>query len=604
MDFEFSEPPAEAPEPHSVRQYDHEEFAPQPEPDRAPAMAPARPAATVPSMNHGPSAVEKELYLLSACMKPDTDTRAQCEAAGVTPQLFYDTRNQAVFAAIQHVWKESPGAEDHAVFAALQQSKVLDSIGGIPYFGQIGSVAPTGLHVKAYIKDLMDLAAKRSAIRLCAEAIERLNDQASTAAEVLPEIQSQFDHIANNQGPAGDSLVTAYDLCCTNPPPKPPEVLHGLLREGAVMIMSGPSKSRKTYTALSLACAVALGYDWLNFKTTRGAVIYLNLELGTYSAKERLAAIAQSLGVEPPKNLHLFNARGAGLKATLDWFRRWLPKVIKKTGARLIVIDPLYKISSASGVEENSNNEIGAFLYELEMICQRCGGVSLVIAHHFAKGNQAAKNAIDRSAGAGTLARSPDVIMSMTELKEDSEMTFGFALRDFAPVPDIGVRWNYPRWEVDGTIDTKALKEPGGRTDAHPAEKALEVLGDNKLTKKEWMQRTGWQRDTFNRKLGKLVESGKVKFVGGLYSARVEGDESESEPEPTSATELRPHDFIAKFSAHFKGREKRTDAGPLKRAADGVQGPLGKKEWRQLLAECVATGVLNKDPEDGRYFVP
>ena len=52
--------------------------------------------------------------------------------------------------------------------------------------------------------------------------------------------------------------------------------------------------------------------------------------------------------------------------------------------------------------DENANGEIAGLMNELEASGQRTGA-AVVIAHHFAKGDSTAKNAIDRMSGAGRL---------------------------------------------------------------------------------------------------------------------------------------------------------------------------------------------------------
>ena len=56
------------------------------------------------------------------------------------------------------------------------------------------------------------------------------------------------------------------------------------------------------------------------------------------------------------------------------------------------MIDPHYKVSSVSGMEENSNDSQGLLLAALENICTM-NGAALILSHHFAKGDAGAKNA-------------------------------------------------------------------------------------------------------------------------------------------------------------------------------------------------------------------
>jgi hypothetical protein len=92
--------------------------------------------------------------------------------------------------------------------------------------------------------------------------------------------------------------------------------------------------------------------------------------------------------------------------------RKDLPSLIKRLKAGLVILDPWYKIAAASGADENSNDGQSRVLSEIESIVNEANA-ALVIGHHFAKGNASGKNAIDRAAGAGAMARWGDVIASL-----------------------------------------------------------------------------------------------------------------------------------------------------------------------------------------------
>ena len=192
-----------------------------------------------------------------------------------------------------------------------------------------------------------------------------------------------------------------------------------------------------------------------------------------------------------------------------------LPRLIKKLGAGLVILDPWYKISAQSGVEENSNDGQARILAEAERIVT-ANGASLVVGHHFAKGDASAKNSIDRAAGAGAMARWGDVIATLSEHEEADAMTLELHLRDFAPVEKLALRWNLPLWRRDDTIDPAKLKKSAGRGDDHPAAELLAKL-TTAMTNIEWGKASGWSDGTYRRKRDELVETKKVVFEMGTY---------------------------------------------------------------------------------------
>ncbi len=306
--------------------------------------------------------------------------------------------------------------------------------------------------------------------------------------------------------------VSAFDLCET-PPTTPDVLIDGVLYRGGTMLISGPSKSHKTYTMLDLACALAEGRPWLGFETVQCPVLYVNLELQDFATQSRIAQICTAAGKIPPRDLHLWNLRGH--EVSLAALTAHLPAMIQQIGAGFVVIDPHYKVSSVSDMEENSNDSQGKLLAALEGLCG-LNGAALAVCHHFAKGDASAKTAIDRASGGGVFARWGDVMMTFTPHEEDEAMAVEMSLRNFAPVSPFVVRWDHPRWARDAELDPSKLRKRG-RGEVHTADKALSALGDGLLTWSQWLNAAGMSESTFRRKLGALIEANKVEQVGQCY---------------------------------------------------------------------------------------
>jgi hypothetical protein len=258
---------------------------------------------------------------------------------------------------------------------------------------------------------------------------------------------------------------------------------------------------------------VATGSDWLGFRTTKAGVIYLNFELSEHSFARRLTAICHAKGITPPANFHSWNLRGRTV--TMGTLSAELPRLIKTNDAGLVIIDPWYKISAQSGAEENSNDGQARILSEAERIVT-ANGAALVVGHHFAKGEAAAKNAIDRAAGAGAMARWGDCIATLSEHEEADAMTLDLFLRDFAPVAPLALRWQLPLWQRDASLDPTKLKR-AGKPVTRPAAELLEKLRDG-MTNKEWLDASGWTDTTYRRKRDELlVPPAKVVCLMGTY---------------------------------------------------------------------------------------
>ena len=311
---------------------------------------------------------------------------------------------------------------------------------------------------------------------------------------------------------AWPELISAAELCSTPPPPVE-SLVDGLLVKLGISILSGASKSRKTWTAIDLGLAVASGIDWLGRPTSKGPVIYLNFELSATTMHRRLYSICQARGVDAPAGLHLWNLRGRRVNA--DILRKNLVEKCKALKPALVILDPFYKVSANSGADENSNDGQARLLSDLEVMARECGA-ALFMLHHFTKGNAGDKKSIDRGSGAGALARAPDAVLTLTEHEDDEVMVLEAALRDFAPVPATALRWVYPVWTVDVEVDAALLKRSGNKVETFKPADLFAVFRDG-MTNPEWHAAIGWSDGTYRRKRDLLLSMGKVKLEDSVY---------------------------------------------------------------------------------------
>jgi hypothetical protein len=458
-----------------------------------------------------PHSIEAEEHLLSCIFLDDGDTLNRATAAGITSGSFYDPKHAVIFSCCSSLAKKGQPVEASVVAEELNRTHKLEAAGGYTYLAEVSKQMPTTAQAGYFIKSVSEHHQLRRLSEYAQRIFERAAQSDAVAADLTAELRANLDRLADSSPGLGVGITAA--ALCANPPPIPPELIASVLYGGGTMMLSGPSKSRKTYTFLSLAVSVATGNDWLGFATTKAPVIYLNFELSEHSFQRRLSAICAATNVAPPANLHSFNLRGK--TATMAMLAVELPRLIKTLGAGLVIIDPWYKISAQSGGDENNNADQARILAEAERIVT-ANGASLVVGHHFSKGDAGSKNSIDRAAGAGAMARWGDVIATLSEHTEPDAMTLELHLRDFAPVAPLALRWSLPLWHRDGSLDPANLKKSAGRRDEHPPSELLGMLTDG-MTKKEWREASGWPETTFERKLKDLVNAKKVTCPMGTY---------------------------------------------------------------------------------------
>jgi hypothetical protein len=105
-------------------------------------------------------------------------------------------------------------------------------------------------------------------------------------------------------------------------------------------------------------------------------------------------------------------------------------------------------------------------------------GAAVAFGAHFSKGNQSAKEAIDRISGSGVFARDPDSIMVLTRHEQDGAFTVETILRNFKPLEPFVIRWDFPLFRRDDSLDPARLKQPkAGRPTVYTEATIIEHLG-------------------------------------------------------------------------------------------------------------------------------
>ena len=249
--------------------------------------------------------------------------------------------------------------------------------------------------------------------------------------------------------------IVSYADIIDNPPPLKPVLIFGVLRKGHKMIISGASKSGKSFALIDLATCVAEGMPWLGKECAQGKVLYLNFEIDDASFGERVRKVYEAKGWTPTaENIEVWNLRGYSMSA-----QDLMPKIIKRCYSKdiaLIILDPIYKIQAG---DENSAGDIAKFTNEVDKLTTQLG-CSVAYCHHHSKGSQGFKRAMDRSSGSGVFSRDADAIIDVIELSNESYINKeGYSdlrafriegtLREFESFEPINVFYDFPIYRLD-----------------------------------------------------------------------------------------------------------------------------------------------------------
>ena len=278
--------------------------------------------------------------------------------------------------------------------------------------------------------------------------------------------------------------LTLADVWGDKMPEVAPELIEGVLRQGHKMIISAPSKAGKSFALMELAIAIAEGYKWLGSKCAQGRVLYINMEIDDASCYQRFDTIYRK-GLKKDVGNHPDNITIWGLRGYSMPISKLAPIIIEQAGRnyKAIIIDPLYKVMDG---DENSNSDVGFMVSQFDKIARETGS-SVIYAHHFAKGTGGDRAAIDRGAGAGTFARDPDAILTMTQLDitdpTDASRTawrMEYVLREFPNKDPVSFWWDYPMHVIEEALDDVQVE-----TTVTKMMKAREKMSSSKIAEQK-----------------------------------------------------------------------------------------------------------------------
>jgi len=316
--------------------------------------------------------------------------------------------------------------------------------------------------------------------------------------------------------PAG-LVIKRYSDLQTTPMVVPPQVIDGVLYKAGKMIVGGTSKGRKTWSLMDLAAAVATGGKWWDFQTNLGDALYINFELQEFNFRQRMEAILKARKAKDASRLHVLNLRGQAADMTV--LRPILERAIEQRDFSLLIFDPIYKL--LGNRSENDASEMADLMNEFEALAVQSEAAT-IFAHHFSKGAQGSKFAIDRMSGSGVLARDPDAIAILSEHQEEDAYICETILRAFPALPPFGLRWDFPQLKPCADLDIEGIRQPG-RNKAFSEKQLLDLLPSGGLKFGDWLEKAKDEhaigKTTFY-KLLKLLQDRDLVFKqeGGLWT--------------------------------------------------------------------------------------
>jgi hypothetical protein len=292
-------------------------------------------------------------------------------------------------------------------------------------------------------------------------------------------------------------------------------IVPGLIAAGEKIVIAGPPKSFKTWLALSLCRAVALGEAVLGEEAWKASepqpVIYVQEEGNPQRWAERLVSTFDGKNSAP-----FYYAHRPGFSLLKGEHLEELSAQAIELGARLIILDPYQRVTP--GVKENDASDSGPAWDAIHELA-RSTGAAVVVVHHSRKDTGPTMDAIR---GTSRIAGEVD-LMAVLKKVGNARLEMYLDGRDLVrPMEEDGnleISYDPERpheMRVAGRLRTKGAANAtlpaviSALTDAHDPLSTSEVV---KQVKDRLGESRSRQRVT--SQLDALVDEGKVEKVAG-----------------------------------------------------------------------------------------
>jgi len=256
---------------------------------------------------------------------------------------------------------------------------------------------------------------------------------------------------------------------------------------------------------------VAAGKEWWGFETTRGKVLYVNFEIAAWSYQKRVEWIKEKMELTTGDLkgwMKVWNLRGKAADIA-----DLVEQIIEQTKDKfdLIILDPIYKVLGDR--DENSNSDVALMMNEIDRIVEEAGP-AIIFGHHFSKGNQAHKDAMDRMSGAGAFARDADSLLVMTKHELPDTYTVEAILRNHKPVAPFCVTLDDPILERWDGADPSKVKGRRGAEKKYPIAKLMQVLAKQEILRadleRQFCKDTGACEGSFDTRFKEAIALGYI----------------------------------------------------------------------------------------------
>lgn len=293
---------------------------------------------------------------------------------------FLHVAHAMIFRAIFAVERDGCDVDILTVSSRLNHEDSGEATKNLRYLNDLVVGSPALASYEAHERLVIRAASRRALRRELS-----LGDPNESIANLVQRVRATCSRIeAKDSAQAHLEFVSASSLSPEDLASGSDALVDGLLLCGSLTAVYGPPNCGKTYLAVDLACAVALGAKWNGRRTKRGLVVYVAAE-APWSVGSRVLAYRKSNGVDLD-DLYIvkaapdFHQGDHGARQVIQ-----LCELLERTIGRkveLIIFDTLSRI--APGADENNAADMMRVVARVDLVRTEVRA-SCLLVHHSGK---------------------------------------------------------------------------------------------------------------------------------------------------------------------------------------------------------------------------
>jgi hypothetical protein len=356
-----------------------------------------------------PVALDAERAVLAAMLMDSSGETARKAAALLRNTMFWQANHRMLFDAILRVVARGDDPDLVTVSAELKARNEMDTFGGPLELSRVLDYATWGRSPEQHARIVREHYVRR----LAGKAADRLSEDTRTGATPVGEALERFRADTEAIGAEAIGVDEMANAALAGPdfmaePFTQPRSLMGasMLCEGGGAIIHAPAGEGKSFMGEQFAYAVASGGLWLgSFAAVEKGVpvVLIQAELSSYHVQQRRASHPVYRECPPSLFTLTYDRLGRYIDIIDPADIAKIVRLIQRTKARLIVIDPLSQFHSEAETPEGFARVRRA----VQTIGLTTGAAVLLVHHEVKTGGdpKAVRTSGDKARGAGILTR-------------------------------------------------------------------------------------------------------------------------------------------------------------------------------------------------------